>query len=277
MYSISRWLIVIVGSIMNVSAGPQISFEGLPNSGVVLYAGATSEFNQILDARIEPATRSAIAPLLPYSVILVNRSASPLVAVVVRAELTDQFGKTITSDMMISSLTLHNMIPVGATILVTPVSGLNTVLREGRQMSLDAADDLAQMVARRSSRYSAQTGIRITLDSVAFSDGSVVGPDLTNNLSRMNSWIEAERALAEELLRCDPAEVPAFLEDAIRRTTELPLSAVKNVYQFADHRRHAARMALLLSQHLGTGAEFAAEVSGRIGSLVPMLHRRDGK
>ena len=215
-----------------------MTFVDLPDSGLALYPASSPEFEQILAARVDGESRTAIEAILPYSVILVNRSSSPLVAVVVRSDLTDATGRTTSSDMMVSTMNMNSLIPVGAQILMTPVSGLNTVLRPDRPMSLSPGDDLRRMVERRGGRFQSQSRVKISLDSVVYSDGSVLGPDTINNLARMNAWIEAERALINEVLRADSSTRSALLDDA-RAPRDVPPGSIDDL---SDHRRRAAQM-----------------------------------
>jgi hypothetical protein len=89
----------------------------------------------------------------------------------------------------------------------------------------------------------------------------------------MNLWAQAERSLLGELQRRKPEEVSTFLNEAKNFSSSRP-ETVNKIDEFDAHRRRAAQMASLWADRLGTGEAFAAEISARIASLIPTLHRR---
>lgn len=160
-------------TLMPAHAGPIINFVGLPDSGVTLYASTSSEFKHLITARIDAGSLKQIEPILPYCVLLVNDSSSDLIAVVVGMDWQHSSGISVSSDMMYSTMTVDNLIPRGAAILVTPVSGLNRELPPNLIMSFGNYD-VAEQVAERRMTLEVVKALTITLDSVAFADGSLV-------------------------------------------------------------------------------------------------------
>lgn len=265
-------------SFVKMSGRPNITYIGLPESGVQLYGATSTEFNDILGARVTQASRRQLEPILPYSVILVNTRSSPLIAVLVRTELGDTFGRSTAGTMMLSTMTLDNLLPPGATMLMTPITGLNIVLRDSPQLSLAEADsgDLAEVVAARSAVYGTKATIRITLDSVVLDTGVVIGPDVAHNMGRMNSWIQAERALLQEVLRQDSSEIRAFVKRVIDTPPLTPeqMNASIDVEAVA-HRGRTAQLLVLLTNHFGTEKNFSKAIHSRLGLLIPELRRSE--
>ncbi len=276
MFKTHHHWILIISVAMIAHAQSRITFSGLPGSGVAFYPGSTEEFKTRVGARVEAASLRVIEPILPYCALLVNESSSPLIAVVVRMDWQNASGKSVSSDMMYSSMTTDNLIPPGATILMTPISGLNTELPSGRAMSLDDSYGLIQSVAERSATLAQPNSIAVTLDSVTFGDGSVEGPDRTNNVDRMNSWRSAEYAVAKELLKRDSASVSGYLSGLKEIISEeLKQTTVDEPTEFRKHQRRSATAYQLLSQHFVTKDAFNAAVSARMVHIIPQLYRRD--
>lgn len=103
------------------------------------------------------------------------------------------------------------MLEPGTIALITPPDGsLSAVLQKG--MHIPEAEELERHVASRVDRYSQQSEMEVTLDSVVFADGEVIGPDRMGNLAKMNSWAAAEAGIESEVLARQGDDIAHYLE-----------------------------------------------------------------
>jgi hypothetical protein len=94
------------------------------------------------------------------------------------------------------------MIAPGARYLITPVSGLEIhKTPEGRIISSPAVNPDLMRSLRHWESQQADKRVEISIDSVIFEDGLLVGPDSADRLTVLNRSILARKGLAAELAR----------------------------------------------------------------------------
>jgi hypothetical protein len=273
MRCICVWSVGFMTVCLSLKAASRIEYIGLPETRMKLLSQGSADFDAILASRVDRQSLERIGPILPFSVILVNEASSPVIAVVVRAELLNAAGKTNHATVTLVTMNKRRMFAPGSVMFLTPVGGLSTELRRDTPNTISDAnyEQLERAIKHRSDMFQGRESVRISLDSVVFGDGGVVGPDEAKTLERMNAWLQAERGVLEELQRCQPAEIRVFL-DQVKSTPHNTNGSARA--EFATQRVRTADMALMWVEQVGTGSNFAAMVADRLASLIPLLHRR---
>jgi len=265
----------IMSGIMH--AAPQMTHVGIAGSEVALLPGTSPEFMSALASFADEAALSALRPLLPYCVLVKNGSGSRLMAILVRYELTDGIGRVVPHHFMLGTIKRepHLMIQPGAFVLITPISGLNVLLQPGRSsVGLQHAGELTYFISSTVDLYSKQSAISVTLDSVAFEEGTLTGPDKTKNLERINAWIRAEKDVAAALSARRGSDVVRYLS-AILESPAKVANSYSEIDHFEDHRRSfASGLLQRFDAHKSVDA-LLAEIGSRVESLTPELKRKE--
>jgi hypothetical protein len=262
-----------IGSMM--SAKPHVSYVGLPGSGIHLLPATSPEFIAALKSAADPESIFSIQSILPYSVMVKNFTEERLLMVTVRLYLTEPSGKRVWHDVTHGTRKNYptDMIAPGSLVLITPEGGLNTVLSGSNSMHIPEKKMLSLSLTQLLDQYSRQSEVDITLDSVVFEDGGVIGPDKSGNMQAVNAWIAAEENVITEVLSRHGEEVNAFLASV--RDTPAPFGgSLDKTDEFADHRRTYADDLISQRQAFRSEEEFFNFLRSSLASRIPALKRR---
>lgn len=254
---------------------PRVSFDSLSERGMALIPGESPDFEALLSSSIEPDAIGSIRAILPYTVIVRNDTSEWLIAVTVRFELTDRNGRTVWHLMrfMTRQNVRRQMVPPAGAVFMTPLPGMNTLLGQGKKLALSSID-LARHLTPLAQLYSGQSRVSITLDSVVFENGELIGPDRGHTLETLNERRRAEEQLAAELSVRHGAEIRSYL-------ASIPPADAPTLDQMDQFKDHQHSIASLLAVHLGTIKAESQEEEARkwlkamMQAPLPILRRRD--
>jgi hypothetical protein len=202
------FLFGVVTTIM--TAAPSITFSNFPGSQMELIPGSSPQFMQLLTSFCGPDAVEVLRPMLPYFVMVRNNSSSTIVQPTIRVTLKGYDGSVVTNTY---SLKIGGSgVPPGELVLMTPISGLSVPMKQNaRTPKLQNVDHRSDAIAEKVQRWDETSEVSISLDSVIFSDDSLIGPDLAGKLNEKNSERRVTRQLASELLERKPSERTAYL------------------------------------------------------------------
>jgi hypothetical protein len=265
---------ILFGMAYSSFGRPVISYSGLTESGIRILTPETQEFRDELQALTAGSSHPLLDETLPYSVIVKNTSTRFIATIVVIYNIKNSEGNPVDHTFALSSLYRHRarLMAPGESRLVGPVPFLyETVNRRQLAGALPLDNAANENVQQRLRNYTNQQSIHVTLDSVVFEDGELIGPDKANMLGVLNSWIRAEQELREAVGTKNGVELKLFLEEILSRPTNLrdPSSAAD---QYAIRRQGLARAFLhdlqiseqVFRDRLATGA----------GMLISTVYRR---
>ncbi len=212
-----------------------------------------------------------VEALVPYSIVVRNRSAQNIEGVAIRWTLTDSVGKSVDE---ISTRTLfdakpdHQFAP-GRSFLVAPywlVDGPPTGNRPGITSRSTDVSALLQ-------RYRAQKTIGISVDGVLFASGLFVGPDTGREFEQLHAMLTADRSLAAALLQKHQGGAPtdsiaAWLKAKAGSSSSAFGSGVKGTDWIAHYEGVAAQRLLMVLSTRGEAemldrARILAQQQGR--------------
>jgi hypothetical protein len=240
-----------------------------------MWPSPSEKFQTALHSFADPAEIFAMGPILPFSVIVKNESRSSLIGIVIRYERTDETGIVRGDNFTMSTMRndRRSMIHPGEMVFMSPLTGLNIIIR-AQSGTVSDTNRLALDVNARVQDYVNQKEVHISLDSAVFEDGSVIGPDKTGNLERMNAWIAADQALSSELLlkRVTRADAKVYLT-SITESAQSAAVPPGKAY-FDDHLRHRAHGLLGFLESATSDDAFMNIVRSFVGTPIPNLYRR---
>ena len=150
--------------------------------GIQVFPYSSDQFQGMLVGLVGPDNAAACAPLLPYTLILKNGSPTSIAIVVVRYPRVNTLGATI-HGMVISRL-VDTALPLasGEGLILTPESTLNQALNQLKsphKFPLSPREAISQASGNIQNTWSGERfpSGQVSLDSVVFADGGVVGPD----------------------------------------------------------------------------------------------------
>ncbi len=258
---------------MAAGSQPAISYEGLPGSGVALITQGSSDFRTALEFGLDAAGRKAIRPVEPFLVILRNDASKPIAAAVVRYERVSREGRRTSANSI--WLTTQNLerrkAHPGEKILIGPFGGFSRLLRD-RPAWQDAAAASSD-AARRAAEFAEEAEVRITLDSVVFDDGTLLGPDKAGLEWKLREYLRAERELRDEILRLPHASRRQYLTGIVEGAEYAVELELQPADAYAAHRAGAARVLLNLLENAPSEAQFVVWVNQVIGNPLPDPHR----
>jgi len=195
-------------------AAPHVTYKGLPGNSIELITNSSLEFTAALGASADPTAVATIQPILPYSAIVQNKTSRNLMQISVRTYLTDESGKTRENTTVLgrSGYPASWIASPGEMILITPPEGsLSTVLkRRTAPMSIPEHESLAHQLATSVNRFSKLSEVEITIDSVIFDDGEVIGEDRLGNQVKVNAMNAAEADILREMSAA--SDITAYLK-----------------------------------------------------------------
>lgn len=244
--------------------GAGIVTQDLQQYGVVLipadgqdYAG---RFRRILAGR----DGKALEPWLPYSVIVENRSSSPIAVLTVHAELLGRDGRTVTHQMTLQHLDLENpsgfFLP-GQSRFLSAVPQVDQILAS--RHALDLPSFLLQRIEERRALYASQLRVTFILECVVFSDGRLVGPDRANIAARIGAINLAEKEVLDRLAKADVglSEARSYLTE-ILNSPEPVSTGLADINHHDRARRQFSRWLLVRLSNTSSSQELRHLISG---------------
>jgi hypothetical protein len=268
----------------NVIPKPTITLTSLDGRNVYLLPSDRADVGYALD----PGRDKGLDVLLPYSPVILNSSTKDIIAYSVRWTCTDPKGRVSAPAVVIfdfSAFPSNSDLPPGKLRMVSNVQGLGSAELSYARVK-DTVSDLLAL-------YNKQRSIAISLDAVAFDDGTAAGPDLGQWIPRWKAHIDAERdvyrAAAEGNRASIEEDLNGFLPEAVELARPLFKDSALGVPQFQTAANHASTYtgayllmrgvfaALLLDMVKQRGE--AATISA-VGDFVrykryPSIHRED--
>ena len=253
---------------------PHISYKGLAGTGVELLPPSSEEFVELLTAAAERQLLFAIQPILPYSVIVKNNTAQRLLMVTVRIS-RDFIGNSAWQTITLGTLSndpLDSITP-GSAVFVTPVTQLNRVLPQKRVMQIPETDSLKFRLAQLVERYSLVSELEVVLDAIVFSDGRVIGPDISRTMDIVNLWADAEDDVISGILSRSVGDISTYLESIrnnpiINSTTTNP---DQNAKEFFECRQRFASDLLDQRNAFKSEEDFLRFLGMRTEARIPKL------
>ncbi len=258
-----------------MSSMPQISYGPLI-SGIELLPGTSPEFEMTLRSFADADSVSSIRPIIPYSIVVKNNTTRPLIGITVRFYLAGASGRTVWHQMTVGTRSnrASNLIAPGEAVLVTPETGLNAVLRPGLSLHTSDVPILKARLAKHAHLYSQQERLTISVDSVIFENGDVVGPDNARMLQMLNAWAAAEDAVTQQVLLRHGSEVDAYLISI--RLAPLPQSkSLESIDHFAKRQHEFAGELLDHRKAFKSEEDCFSYLRDRLSSRIPALRRRE--
>jgi hypothetical protein len=137
--------------------------------------------------------------LAPFAVILENHSGKDVVSLTLRWTWIDRSGRQHENDFWIDGLFLVHrpVVANGDVLLVTPSFLLaKSLLTSGTILPASRAS-----LAQQAAQLSGSSQLALTVDSVIFADGLVLGPDQSNTLVKIRARRQAATQLSNTVLR----------------------------------------------------------------------------
>ena len=159
---------------------------------------------------------SALAPLLPYSVVIRNNSSKSVIAYTVSWISKNTSGKTNSDYRTVCDANSFKGIAPQSEELVTIIG---PPLADNPQLSTD--------VSQQIEAFQAWDSVTISLDAVMFEDGTTKGSDPSQSLAQIRGRIRAEHDLFVSTLATNSNSVITWLQpirDSVKPGTMLDLS-----------------------------------------------------
>lgn len=265
------------------AANPAIVFQGLEEYGVRVLPSGNPGFDRALEG-FPGRIPAAFKDVLPYCLIVQNRTSRPIMSFTVRIEFLNPEGKPIYHEFTTGNAPAddpRSSLQPGRSRFVCPEPRINSVVNMGVALPAAIEGDLAARVKERLAMYAHQKQpIRIVLDSAVFTDGELVGPDASRMENRLNSMRQAEDDVVREIsaARFDPGAIRAYLK-AASEVEERPAYTAADVDYYGRRKQSIARY--LLERFDGTSAveAFMSEIEklmAKQGPPWPACGRRGG-
>jgi hypothetical protein len=183
-------------------------------SGVSVIGSMDAQFRPAIAELIPSADLVTYEPILPYSVVIKNNTQRPIMGVCVRFDIVDSTGHHTAMVQQSGYLRAKALIPPTGEVFVAIEGGY----------SLTAARSQLRMgLAHPLEFYNNARNINITLDSVLFTDGTLLGPDRQNTFARYTAQTQADKTLAEGVLTSQAGGLQALQQYLDSKATLLPV------------------------------------------------------
>jgi hypothetical protein len=157
---------------------------------VQVFGYSSGQFQPALNSLFGPQAAAALGSIQSYVLVVTNTSGVPVVNAAVRYPRIDSSGKTIDGDMRFAFGDRLSLSPAPVFVLA-PEPNLSKVLNEwgSQPLSPQSLASMASSIAASRFNPGRFAKATVSLDSVVFSDGGVLGPDVLG-------FIATERAKA---------------------------------------------------------------------------------
>lgn len=264
----ARVLGIVVCMILNVletglaMAGERFSMKNpLHGEGMTVVDHTSPEFiagvRKFMDADIESKSSS----FLPYSIILINNTGKYVWGFTVVYSYPDKIAPAGTPWRYITSPSSRStdrreMLEPGASMLITPISDvLGSLDAHGSKKLRMVWDEGLDRVLKVWDSDWSSGRIEVSVDSVIYEDGTLVGPDGSDRMGQLNARIRADSDLFASVysLRGDelrknlslyPRSGGALHDEYSRRAA----ATAESLLNFLDDRGEAALVDALMEQ-----------------------------
>ncbi len=256
-------------AISNVMSGtPSITYTGINESGVRLLVPASQDFQNQLRALTAGITHELLDQVLPYCVIVQNSGTKAIAAIRVVHDLKNDQGQPISHQFRLSTVAadpIRMMMP-GQSRLIGPVPLIVEAVNRSRLAEVFSDDIQARHeVELRLAKYRSQQEIHISLDSIVFENGELIGPDKVNSLAVLNGWLRATKDLVDAASRMNDVEFKKYLSQVLDR----PQKSISSQLEADQYDRRQQMLARLL---LRDGRIFRDVLPG-VGQLMNQIRR----
>ena len=233
---------------------------------VVVIQPSDAEFSKTLNESVEPNSLAALKPILPFAVLVRNRATQPLIAVVGAYRLKNPAGVDIFQRFYLHTLDLDpsRILSPGESALIVPITWLCKKIDRTHVMSINRTDfvwpDRAMFESQKSP-------VVFSIEAVALSDGTTVGPKAAQLVRDLNAFTDAKRDVERGIALRNGAALEAFLNEMI--VAGRGLSVVDRPYE-----AQRASMAQMYLHQLKTGGEEDVRSSANLASkrhVIPTL------
>jgi len=179
-------------------------------------------FRQAVDSLACEASRDALKPALPYSVIVRNNGARPLALLGIRFDMRGAQGRSYSVIHYADTLRYPektNLAPGADRFVCAEPRYTDMVLRGEIGVDRRGPMNLKNLRAAMS--------IRASLDCAAFDDGRFAGPDSNGAFERFQREREAEIALLEEVLE-GMLKPEGAIEARLAQAVEIPAEQARD-------------------------------------------------
>lgn len=180
----------------------------LKQRGLLVIKPTDPQFATELAELLTPSERAVLTPVLEQAVIVVNNTGQYIWGFTIIFSYPDHRtseGRSWSQYINVSpggAVPRDQMLGPGGRYLVTPMPAVVASRQHGQQRTLGPSNESPLgTVAETLSRRDAKLGSRllISVDSVIFENGMILGPDLADRKRQVNAHIDAEEALIKGL------------------------------------------------------------------------------
>jgi hypothetical protein len=209
------------------------------SEGISCFTPESEEYRSAVVAMGQQVPQ-ALAPILPYGILVRNDSELGIVAVRAVYRLNNWQGKPINQVFTLATLIDDSarLVNQGQRVLMLP----DTALLRKVESNLRS---LPEVVFRWGDRelYASQESLLVSVDAVAFRDGMTVGPDRTGMVETINSYLTAREHLEQDVLATgDESTLRAALQAIIDADNSVESTGLSLAYK--QHKAQIARQYL---------------------------------
>ena len=195
--SLLKVLLLAVGGFCMAAPAVQLNVRDLPQYGVTVIPPTDPNFHIHTKTLLAGEADFAVQTAEPFAVVIQNNSGQDLLAYAIRWSWTDKKrnGKVTVNDAFFHDLgtpgAVNHRVPPGGMAFVSPFFAF---VRHARTIAITPRD------MERVREMATQSEITISLDSLLFADGRLVGPDEANSYSQALAKTVGEPAISREVL-----------------------------------------------------------------------------
>jgi hypothetical protein len=176
--------------------------EVFRKSGVLVQPLNPASTAALQSLGLSPQSEKALSEILPLCFRLQNNSSRAIVQITVRYSMLPHGNEsrpahgTLQSSML-DKVSRHGWIEPAHQLLISPSSSLNLHLSGGSA----SVDSIRKEVLAQRAQFSAERfrRVEVSLDSIAFEDGEVIGPDFFNVIAQQSESVKARCDLADDV------------------------------------------------------------------------------
>lgn len=267
----SRWILAAALSVTALPAQPSVTVASISESlsGITLIGASDPAYLPAVRALIGDSALPPYEPMLPFSVLVRNDTARPLIGVCVIFDVIQFNGKKDGSMAMCPD----NIPPGNSKPLLAPGAQLLASAVPSYTYIKPRQNPPSPLPAGRLAEYTGAKSIVISLDSVVFADGTMAGPDTRNNFVNYSAKLAADRDFAAAILALQSGPAAA-LQSCLDNFASKPRSGPPSYDSEYNHRQASDARGLqrVLGNH-GTADVFSSAKAMAQDAAAFTLHR----